>query len=44
MSYAETLLAESALDAGRRQEVLAVLDHYAPPVRLKKLEILLTAE
>jgi hypothetical protein len=43
MSYAETLLAESALDAARRQEVLAVLDHYAPPVRLKKLETLLTA-
>jgi hypothetical protein len=43
MSYAETLLAESALDPVRRQEVIAVLDRYAPPVRLKKLEMLLAA-
>jgi hypothetical protein len=38
MAYAETLLAESSLDGKRRGEVLAVLEHYAPPVRLKKLE------
>jgi hypothetical protein len=43
MSYAETLLAESALDAARRQEVIAVLERYAPPVRVKKLEALLAA-
>jgi hypothetical protein len=43
MAYAETLLAESALDAKRRQEVIAVLDQYAPPVRSKKVEALLVA-
>ena len=43
MAYAETLLAESALDPARRQEVMASLDRYAPPVRLKKLEALLAA-
>src|SRR5262249_18280560 len=43
MAYAETLIAESALDANRRREVLAVLDRYAPPVRLKKVENYLLA-
>jgi hypothetical protein len=43
MAYAETLLAESALDANRRRDVIAVLDHYAPPARLKKLEAYLAA-
>jgi hypothetical protein len=43
MAYAETLLAESALDANRRRDVIAVLDHYAPPARLKKLENFLAA-
>jgi hypothetical protein len=43
MAYAETLLAESALDPARRQEVIASLDRYAPPVRLKKLETYLAS-
>ncbi len=43
MAYAETLLAEGALDANRRREVLAVLNHYAPPARLKKIEALLAS-
>jgi hypothetical protein len=43
MAYAETLLSESVLDANRRGEVLASLDRYAPPVRLKKLQQLLAA-
>ncbi|HML18420.1 MAG TPA: hypothetical protein VK419_15425 [Bryobacteraceae bacterium] len=37
MAYADTLLAEGALDAKRRAQVIAVLDHYAPPVRVSKL-------
>jgi hypothetical protein len=41
MTYAETLLAESALSPDVRKQVLASLDHYAPPVRLKTLERLL---
>jgi hypothetical protein len=43
MAYAETLLAESALDPNRRREVIAVLNHYAPPVRLKKVDALLAS-
>ncbi|MBZ5600709.1 MAG: hypothetical protein LAO79_00205 [Acidobacteriia bacterium] len=43
MAYGETLLAESALDSGRRGEVLGVLDRYAPPARLKKVEGFLAA-
>ncbi|MGA3203540.1 MAG: hypothetical protein ABSF12_13730 [Bryobacteraceae bacterium] len=43
MHYAETLLAESALNPERRTQVLAVLDRYAPPARIKKLERLLGA-
>jgi hypothetical protein len=41
MAYAETLLAESALDAKRRAEVIAALEPYAPPARLNKIENLL---
>jgi hypothetical protein len=43
MAYAETLLAESALNPDRRTQVLAVLERYAPPVRVKKMERLLAA-
>jgi len=43
MAYAETLLAESALNLDRRTQVLAVLDRYAPPARIKKMERLLAA-
>jgi hypothetical protein len=43
MAYAETLLAESALSSDRRTEVLATLEKYAPPARIKKMERLLTA-
>jgi len=43
MAYADTLLAESVLDANRRREVLASLDRYAPPVRIKKLQQYLAA-
>jgi hypothetical protein len=43
MAYAETLLAESALDPQRRTEVLGVLDRYAPPARVHKLEMDLAA-
>jgi len=42
MAYAETLLAESALNADRRAQVLAVLERYAPPARVRKMERLLT--
>jgi len=41
MAYAETLLAESALDAERRNQVLAAFDRYAPPARTKHVERLL---
>ena len=43
MAYAETLLAESALDSKARAQVMAALDPYAPPARLKKIERLLAA-
>ena len=43
MNYAETLLAQAALNEGDRRRVLAVLDHYAPPARLKKIERLLAS-
>jgi hypothetical protein len=43
MTYAESLLAESALNPQRRTQVEAVLDHYAPPVRLHKVDALLAA-
>jgi hypothetical protein len=41
MAYAESLLAESALSSQRRAQVEAVLEHYAPPARLKKVDTLL---
>jgi hypothetical protein len=37
MEYAETLLAESALNAGRRQIVLDALAQYAPPARVAQI-------
>ncbi len=43
MVYAETLLAESALSPDRRNQVMATLERYAPPVRVKKMERLLAA-
>jgi hypothetical protein len=43
MGYGETLLGESVLDPERRRQVIEVLDHYAPPVRLRKVEALLAA-
>jgi hypothetical protein len=43
MTYSETLLAQAALNEGDRRRVLAVLDAYAPPARLKKVERLLAA-
>jgi hypothetical protein len=43
MAYAETLLAESALNPDRRAQVMATLERYAPPARVKKMERLLTA-
>ncbi|MEO8050557.1 MAG: hypothetical protein ABI833_09100 [Acidobacteriota bacterium] len=41
MAYAESTLARSALDAAERRRVVAVLDHYMPPSRLKRVERLL---
>jgi len=41
MAYAETLLAESALDPERRHQVIAALDRYAPPARAMKVERML---
>jgi hypothetical protein len=41
MAYAESTLAQSALNDSARQRVVAVLDHYIPPSRLKKVERLL---
>ncbi len=38
MNYAQTALAEAALDEASRKRVLAVLDHYVPPARLRKIE------
>jgi hypothetical protein len=43
MAYGETLLAESSLDPKRRAEVIAALEPYAQPARLKKVENLLAA-
>jgi hypothetical protein len=43
MAYAETLLAESALDPARRTQVLAVVERYAPPGRVRKLDRLLAS-
>jgi hypothetical protein len=41
MRYAEDLLAEAALSPQRRAQVMEVLESYAPPARLKKVELLL---
>jgi hypothetical protein len=41
MNQAEALLAEGALDAKRRAEVVDILARYAPPVRLRKISELL---
>jgi hypothetical protein len=41
MDYAETLLAESALNAGRRQTVLDALGQYATPARVAQIGELL---
>ncbi len=41
MRYAEELLAEAALSPQRRAQVIAGLEPYAPPARLKKVERLL---
>jgi len=38
MAYAESSLAQSALNEAERRKVVAVLDHYIPPARLKKVE------
>jgi hypothetical protein len=43
MAYAETALGESALDPERRKNVIAALEHYVPPARLRKVEGLLAA-
>ncbi len=43
MAYAETLLAESALSSDRRAQVLATLERYAPPARIKKMDGLLAS-
>lgn len=41
MAYAESLLAEAALNGDRRRQLIEVLDHYAPPARVSKVEELL---
>ena len=41
MAYAEALLAESSWNPQRRTQVEAVLDRYAPPARLKRVDQLL---
>src|SRR5262249_37741737 len=41
MSYAETVLADAALDAAERQRIVGVLSHYVPPARLRKVETLI---
>jgi hypothetical protein len=41
MAYAESSLAQSSLNDAERQRVVAVLDHYVPPSRLKKIERML---
>ena len=43
MAYAETLLAESALNPDRRAQVISVVERYAPPARVRKLDLLLAA-
>jgi hypothetical protein len=41
MAYAESVLADSALSPQHRTQVDAVLERYAPPARLKKVDALL---
>jgi len=41
LAYAESSLAQSALNDSERRRVIAVLDRYVPPARLKKVERLL---
>jgi hypothetical protein len=43
MSYADTVLAEAAMNEGERKQVVAALDHYVPPARLKKIDRLLAS-
>ncbi|HEV2201636.1 MAG TPA: hypothetical protein VGR73_17585 [Bryobacteraceae bacterium] len=43
MSYAETALAEAALDSSARQRVVTALNPYVPPARLRKVETLLAS-
>jgi hypothetical protein len=43
MSYAETALADAALDAAVRQRVIVALRPYIPPGRLRKVEMLLAS-
>ena len=43
MAYADTLLAESALNAKRRAEVIAALEPYAAPARVETVERLLAS-
>ena len=43
MSYAETALADAALDASERQRIVGILGHYVPPARLRKVETLIAA-
>jgi hypothetical protein len=38
MNYSQTALAEASLDEGVRRKVLAVLNRYVPPARLRKIE------
>jgi len=38
MAYAETALADAALDAATRQKVVSALNRYIPPARLRKVE------
>lgn len=42
MAYAETLLAEASLNAGRRRQVLEILDRYAAPARVYRVGQLLS--
>lgn len=41
MAYAETLITESAMSPSRRAQVDAILDRYAPPARVKKVDLML---
>ncbi len=43
MAYAESTLSQAGLNEGQRRRVMAVLERYVPPSRLKKIERLLAA-